>query len=137
MGTVPQAGAIPWRRMEGGDGGWKLQILTITSTRGNWIFPKGMIDPGDSSKETAIKELEEEAGFTGRISGPAVGAYRYSKWGLELEVTMYPVEVTGAAEVWEEAGHRQLFWGAPERVRDKLHKPELRELLDRFLAERL
>jgi len=34
---------------------------------GLWALPKGRIDPGESPAETALREVREETGVTGRI----------------------------------------------------------------------
>jgi 8-oxo-dGTP pyrophosphatase MutT (NUDIX family) len=61
-------------------------------------FPAGLVEPGDRLEETALRELEEETGYRGRITGtyPAV----YNSPGLTDEkVATVIVEVTGRAEV--------------------------------------
>ena len=34
---------------------------------GVWALPKGLVDPGESPEETAVREVREESGVTGRI----------------------------------------------------------------------
>ncbi len=60
-------------------------------------FPAGLIDSGESAADTALRELEEETGYTGKVLdvGPAV----YSSPGLTDEsVVWITVEVTGRKE---------------------------------------
>ena len=48
---IEQAGAIPFRR---GPSGW--EFLVITSRKGNWICPKGVVGKKETPAEAALKE---------------------------------------------------------------------------------
>ena len=56
--TTPleQASAIPYRLR---DGQPEFCLITSIST-GKWGFPKGIVDPGETPEETAIKEALPE-----------------------------------------------------------------------------
>jgi 8-oxo-dGTP pyrophosphatase MutT (NUDIX family) len=45
------------------------ELLLVTARRdpSAWVLPKGHIEPGESPEETAVREVFEEAGVTGRI----------------------------------------------------------------------
>lgn len=45
----------------------KQVLLTKNSTNHYWGFPKGHMEEGESMKETAVREVKEEAGITARI----------------------------------------------------------------------
>jgi len=123
--VVEQASAIPFRRRKG-----KLEFCLITSARkGKWGFPKGMIDPGETYLETALKESHEEAGLHGEIVGEPVGNYEYGKWGLWLNVTVVLMQVTCADDEWDEQHIRRRCWVGENKARNLLGRPELRELL--------
>jgi 8-oxo-dGTP pyrophosphatase MutT (NUDIX family) len=66
---VPQGGGIVFRRV-----GSDVQILLVTAKRDPhlWVLPKGHIEEGESEAETALREVEEEAGIDGELVG-AVG----------------------------------------------------------------
>jgi 8-oxo-dGTP pyrophosphatase MutT (NUDIX family) len=36
---------------------------------GTWALPKGLVSPGDSPEETALREVAEETGIEGRLDG--------------------------------------------------------------------
>jgi diadenosine hexaphosphate hydrolase (ATP-forming) len=38
------------------------KVLVLRHKNGNWVFPKGHIDPGETSLQAAIREVEEEGG---------------------------------------------------------------------------
>lgn len=41
----------------------KFLILEREGAKGDWTFPKGHIEKGETPKETALRELEEETGI--------------------------------------------------------------------------
>lgn len=126
---IQQAAAIPYRRKND-----RLRICLVTSRRGSWTFPKGMIDGDDSSEHTALKEAEEEAGLTGEIEGSPVGHYTYAKWGRNLTVEVHLMRVDKAAKQWDEQDSRERRWFEPGEAREALPHEVLRALLDRALA---
>jgi len=124
-GLLLQAGAIPIRERSG-----RIEVCLITSIRkGNWCFPKGIIEPGDSSETTALREAAEEAGVDGEIIGNALGEYVYEKWGRTLVVTYYLMRVNHSAASWDEVELRERAWVSPIDAHARLRKPEWIELL--------
>lgn len=119
-----QAAAIPFRPRNG-----QTEFCLITSRKGNWIFPKGIVDPGETVRDTALKEALEEAGLHGRILSAPLGQYKYSKWGKRLVVTVLLMEVSAADDVWEEAAWRQRKWANQSEAASLLARPELKQLL--------
>jgi 8-oxo-dGTP pyrophosphatase MutT (NUDIX family) len=93
----------------------------ITSTnRGHWGFPKGIIEGNDTAHDTALAEAHEEAGLQGRIVGEPIGEYRYQKWGTDLDVTVYLMEVEAADDDWLESGVRQREWVAAIEAQERI-----------------
>lgn len=124
--AVEQAAAIPFRWRDD-----QLEFCLITSVRrGKWGFPKGMIDPGETFEETALKESHEEAGLHGEILGKPLGNYEYGKWGMWLNVTVVLMEVDRADDEWDEQHVRRRRWVKEDKARKLLDKPEHQELLD-------
>lgn len=123
---IEQASAIPYRCRDG-----EPEFCLITSVRkGLWGFPKGIVDPGETPEQTALKEAEEEAGLYGRIQGGPLGQYQYHKWGTDLFVTVYLMEVTEAEEDWEESDLRERAWCRAFQAREAIQREALRDLLD-------
>ncbi len=121
---ILQAGSVPYRvRKE------RLEICLITTRKGRWGFPKGIIDPGETPEETALKEAQEEAGLGGKVNGKPIGSYRYRKWGVELVCTMFLLKVTSIEDRWEESW-RQREWFSLEAARQVLDREELLSLVD-------
>lgn len=40
-----------------------IEILLIQDSKGRWTIPKGHIEPGETAKQTAIREIGEESGL--------------------------------------------------------------------------
>lgn len=56
----PTAGGIVFRMSQDQK---DIEILLIQDSKGRWTIPKGHIEPGENAKETAIREIGEEAGL--------------------------------------------------------------------------
>jgi 8-oxo-dGTP pyrophosphatase MutT (NUDIX family) len=120
---ILQASVIPFQRRHG-----RIAFCLITTRKGNWIFPKGIIDPGETLEQAATKEALEEAGVGGNLCFPPVGQYEYYKWGTTLTVTVLLMEVSQVADAWEE-DWRQRRWVSADEAKTLIVRPELRELL--------
>src|SRR6185503_14094857 len=68
------AGGVLVRRVQGR---WVLAAIRPAGKKpGTWALPKGRIDDGESGEETALREVAEETGATGRSLGK-LGDIRY------------------------------------------------------------
>jgi len=126
---ILQAAAIPYR-MENGSP--RFCLITSTS-KGNWGFPKGIIDPGETAEETALKESAEEAGLGGKIVGGPLGGFIYHKWGTSLEVIVFLMQVSAVANHWDEMELRNRTWCSESETRNALGRNEYLPLLDAAL----
>lgn len=125
-----QASAVPFRMTADG-----IEFCLITSRRsGKWGFPKGMIDPGETLEEAALKEASEEAGLEGRILSEPLGRYKYSKWKTKLAVTVVLMEVTHTSNAWDEMTVRDRCWVTPQEARLLLCRETLQQLFDSACA---
>ena len=120
-----QSGVIPLRH---GDAG--AEVLLVTSLKGKrWIIPKGIVEPGMSAAESALREAWEEAGVRGTIRPNAVGSYRYRKWGKVCSVAVFVLDVEEVLETWPEHRLRERRWHAPLEAAAKMREEELRDLI--------
>lgn len=124
-----QSGVIPFRKRKG-----KLKLLMVTSTKKKrWVIPKGVKERHLSSKKSAIKEAWEEAGIRGKVSQPAIGAYRYRKWDGVCTVKVFAMEVNKVVRKWDES-FRDREWlshsEALRRIKDKDLQQIVRQLPD-------
>jgi 8-oxo-dGTP diphosphatase len=72
MTPKPGSGPVPTRDQvsAGGvavrkwGGRWEVALVLVgTRAKQRWQLPKGLIEPGESPKETAVREVREEAGI--------------------------------------------------------------------------
>lgn len=127
---LAQASAIPFRWRDG-----VLEFCLITSIRARrWGFPKGIVDPGETAVEAALKEAWEEAGLLGQIVSEPLGVYRYKKWGTDLEVAVYLMRVESAADDWQEAGQRDRRWANAQETSQLIVGDKRAPFFERALA---
>ena len=81
-----------------------------------WTFPKGQLDSGENWPVAALREVEEESGWSARIVG-RVGTYRGTT-SLTRFYLMKPVSKTGEPDEETEA----IVWVRPERAVQLLNK---------------
>lgn len=97
-----------------------LQVLLVTrSNLKDYVFPKGGIEPDLSARESAAKEVYEEAGVAG-IVGAKLGKYRYVKDGVMQKVSMFAMQYTHDTEDWPEAEIRNRQWFDIDKAESKL-----------------
>jgi phosphohistidine phosphatase len=122
-----QAAAIALRRKDN-----ELEVCLIRR-RGSrhWGVPKGLVDPGETLEETALKEAWEEAGIKGRLIGTPLGTYEYDKWDTTLRVSVYVMEVTEQHAVWQEADLRERKWTSFDEAATLLLQHPVRAFLHR------
>lgn len=79
MAEVRAAGAICWRIRPGLPPGTEpnpatMELLMVRSARwGNWSWPKGKLDPGETAPAAAVREVYEETGVRPRLGLPLPG----------------------------------------------------------------
>lgn len=94
METVHQhsAGGVAYR-----DGGSGHEIAVIrTKEEGRWQLPKGIVDPGETAEQAALREVREEAGINCELVEPIdtieywfVGSYDGSRKRYHKKVSFF------------------------------------------------
>jgi diadenosine hexaphosphate hydrolase (ATP-forming) len=75
------------------------KVLVLRHKNGNWVFPKGHIDPGETSLQAAIREVEEEGGVVTVCSNPDLQhVTRYSNARSEERVITWFLLFTEATK---------------------------------------
>ncbi len=89
------AGGVVYRRR--GDGGVEIQL--IEDRFGKITLAKGRMEDGETVEETAVREIEEETGISGRIvEKVSVVHYSYEmeeRGSVDKEVHYFLVEAAG------------------------------------------
>ncbi len=132
MEIFDQSGVIPFRKHKG-----KIEILLITTLKGNWTIPKGIIEDNHTPQESALKESVEEAGVWGIVSQNKVGSYKYEKWGGTCKVKVYTMEVTKIFKKWEESNFRERLWVPINKVPQMIKKKKLIKLINKAFKKNL
>ena len=88
--TLTHAGAVVFRANDS-----EVLYLVVSSSDGlNWVLPKGHIDPGETPRVAALRELAEEAGTVGEIVAP-LGVQLFTKRGQDAAVQFFLIRETG------------------------------------------
>ena len=82
---VHAAGGIVLRRIGGGDA---EVLLIFRARRGDWTFPKGKLEAGETHEECALREVAEETGLRCRL-GRELAATYYRDRKDRLKVVRY------------------------------------------------
>jgi 8-oxo-dGTP pyrophosphatase MutT (NUDIX family) len=122
---LDQASVVPYRLTDDG-----IEICLITTMKGKWGLPKGIVDAGDTVTDTALKETWEEAGLRGELEGPPLGQFEDFKWGRPLNITAYLMRVTKVEEKWPEMTVRRRDWVSVKAARKRLAESKHRPMLD-------
>ena len=101
MGVVRQAGAITVRK---NGAATEVFIVRAKKNPGDWIFPKGHIEPGESAPQAAVRELLEEGGVIGRAED-LIGVSNLQIGSKDVEVTYLPGALQGVRHCRGGAGN--------------------------------
>jgi len=82
---------------------WRDRIVLRRTLRGEWVFPKGWIDPGETVEHAALREVREETGVQAEIVQLG-GRALVEVEGRTREVVYYLMRVTDSPEWAEHAG---------------------------------
>ena len=115
------------------------EVLLLKHKSGSWVFPKGHIEPGETSLETALREVEEEAGVVATCPDASITyTTRYRNNRDELREITYFVLVTQAdAPVLREALFQEGGFFAPKRALAQLSFDEDKAMLETLLEEQV
>ena len=120
---VDQGGAVVYR-INGG----RPEILLIRAkkTPQDWVFPKGHIEPGESSEQTAVRETREEAGVEAKVVLNLSPPLIFPSGKTIVRVRYYLLEAVGETTPQEQ---REKQWLSPAQAIEQLTHPEAKQLL--------
>lgn len=134
------AGVIPYQAE--GDHGLQYLVLhsaTVRNPRAKWEFPKGGMEAGESTRQTAAREFIEETGLVDwqfREGFEMSLSYTYIRRGRKVikTVTYYIVEVRDTASLARSAEHVEdpfghwFHWGSFDQITRLLYHSKIRQV---------
>jgi 8-oxo-dGTP pyrophosphatase MutT (NUDIX family) len=70
------------------DGEREYLLVGARRSRGEWVLPKGHIEPGETPEAAAVREVQEEAGVRAAVVAPA-GESRYAVDGQPVRTIFF------------------------------------------------
>lgn len=120
-----QSAVLPYRVRDG-----RLEVALITNRSGSrWIIPKGLVEPGESPPESALREAEEEAGLSGEVERRRLCRYAYRKWGGTCVVDVFLMLVTRIRRRWPEDDFREREWCSLREAARRVKEPEIKRVI--------
>lgn len=117
--------AVVHRRRYGGTGG----------EAGDYSLPKGKVERGETLAESAVREVREETGCTGRIVGPPWFS-EYEVGGVPKVVVFFPMECVGIGAVADTEEVHEVLWLDPQAALERLTYPGERAVVAQAFEQR-
>ena len=114
-----------------------MVLLIASRGTGEWGLPKGHIESGETSRDTARREAFEEAGVLGEAEPRAIGSFHYRKPLIEALycVEVHLLRVHGQAAVVAAGEARQMRWVPLALAAREVGNRQLARLLDAVCAQ--
>ena len=107
------------------DGEREYLLVEARRSRGEWVLPKGHIEAGETPEETAVREVEEEAGVRAVVIARA-GENEYSVDRKPVRVIFFLMRYEGEAPRQED---RAIAWRRYEDVLRLLRFDDARQVV--------
>ena len=129
--TIKAAGIILFRNTEIGRA--YLLLHHIPDHGDHWSFPKGRVDPGETSLEqTARREVAEETGITEFSLIPGFAAISEYKTNDDRDkIVTFFLANAETGEVTLSHEHQAYAWLPYDHARERLTFPATQEILDK------
>ncbi|MBG6226129.1 8-oxo-dGTP diphosphatase [Arthrobacter sp. CAN_A2] len=116
--AVVAAGTLCWRIEKGA-----LEVLIIHRPRyHDWSWPKGKLDPGETTPECAVRETFEEVGLSVRLGIP-LATITYPVNSSDKTVYYWAARIERATPVPDGSEVDGVRWVSPEEARSVLSNP--------------
>ena len=102
------------------------QVLLRLTRRGDWVFPKGHLERGETPAEAARREVAEETGWYSEVISEA-GTLHYTARGQTYHVVLYLMRGLRPLPDWPDHKGRDAFLVDLKRVAETLSYDNLRE----------
>ncbi len=107
-GFTHSAGGVAFREADTG-----LEFALVKSHTGNWVLPKGGIEPDETALEAAVREIAEETGLRTEVTehlGDVRYQFRASGETVNKVVNHYLARVVGGSLAYDPKEHCACAW---------------------------
>ncbi|MCK5099622.1 MAG: NUDIX hydrolase [Desulfobacteraceae bacterium] len=104
-----KAGIIPYRKKSTTGTQADFEILTVSSRKfpGQWVFPVGTVEKGETFEEAALRECAEESGYNVEL-GKKIDTFIISSDTNSAQFVFFSGLVTSENKIWE--NDRERCW---------------------------
>lgn len=126
----PTSGGVVWRRNSRG----AIEILLIQDAKDRWTIPKGHIEPGETAKQTAEREIQEETGLQKMNMQNWLGKinfrYRRQQSLVLMTTEIFLVEAKGDTDdLTPEEWMRGIKWFPSAEAVDKIEYEDIAKII--------
>ncbi|MEY4722653.1 MAG: hypothetical protein RLZZ324_166 [Candidatus Parcubacteria bacterium] len=119
---IAKAGAIVISRTD------PTKVLVLyRAHQGDWSFPKGHVDPGETAVEAMHREVREETGLDVEVVRPLAPLRYVDSLGKESELEMWLTRSRDDADLRPEMTGDAFDWVDADRAGERLTHANLRE----------
>jgi 8-oxo-dGTP pyrophosphatase MutT (NUDIX family) len=86
------------------DGEREYLLVEARRSRGEWVLPKGHIEPGETAEAAAVREVQEEAGVRAAVVARA-GESEYAVEGEPVRIIFFLMRYLGESSREEERAY--------------------------------
>jgi 8-oxo-dGTP pyrophosphatase MutT (NUDIX family) len=106
------------------------RVVLRRTARGEYLFPKGHVEPGETAEQTAIREVAEETGLEVVLVAD-LGEISFTYQGEDYRVNMFLMRATGQTADWQNHLGRDAVLVPRQKVRDLLSFENYRQVWSR------
>ena len=130
--VVRAAGGMVWRNgMSAG-----VEVVVVHRPKyDDWSFPKGKCDPDESDEACALREVEEETGFSVRLGAELSAASYIDRKGRLKRVRYWTMTLGGDDDFVANDEVDEIRWCSPAEAARLLSYDVDRRVLASFVAE--
>ncbi|OGS05195.1 MAG: hypothetical protein A3G41_02665 [Elusimicrobia bacterium RIFCSPLOWO2_12_FULL_59_9] len=113
----------------------RVLLVLVRNLRGEkvWTFPKGHVEPGETPRQAALREVEEETGYRCHILRPLSEVnYAFQRQGRRVRKKVQWFLMRSGWRVGDpdEAEILDVRWSAVSKARELVRYPSDHQLLD-------